>query len=128
MFYQKTEPFFQGMEQGYKNLLQKFIQSRWLAWVIVVLCILLTFFIGRNLQSELAPLEDRSSIRFQLSGPEGASYGYMNKAGEEFGNFLIDSIPERSFSFIALPGFGGTGEPWSPPRGPLFSSTPQAFR
>jgi len=109
MFYQKTEPFFQGMENGYKNLLQKFIHMRWLAWVIVLGCILVTYLIGRTLQSELAPLEDKSSIRFQISGPEGASYGYMSKAGEEFSNFLIDSIPEGSFSFMALPGFGGTG-------------------
>ncbi len=109
MFYQKTEPFFQGMENGYKNLLQKFIQLRWMAWVIVLACLLLTYFVGRTLQSELAPLEDKSSIRFQLTGPEGASYGYMSKAGEEFSNFLIDSIPESSFSFMALPSFGQTG-------------------
>jgi len=108
-FYQATEPFFNGMETGYKRLLQKFIQLRWLAWVVVLACLLLTWFVGRSLQSELAPLEDKSSVRFQISGPEGASYGYMNKAGEEFGNFLIDSIPEQSFSFLALPGFGGTG-------------------
>jgi HAE1 family hydrophobic/amphiphilic exporter-1/multidrug efflux pump len=109
MFYQKTEPFFQGMENGYKSLLQKFIDLRWMAWVIVIGCLLLTYLLGRTLQSELAPLEDKGSIRFQISGPEGASYGYMNKAGTEFGNYLIDSIPERSFSFLALPGFGGTG-------------------
>jgi len=109
MFYQKTEPFFQGMESGYKNLLQKFIHMRWMAWVIVLGCILVTYIVGRTLQSELAPLEDKSSIRFQISGPEGASYGYMTKAGEEFSNYLIDSIPEGSFSFLALPGFGGTG-------------------
>ena len=109
MFYQKTEPFFQGMESGYKNLLQKFIHMRWMAWVIVLGCILVTYIVGRTLQSELAPLEDKSSIRFQISGPEGASYGYMTKAGEDFSNFLIDSIPEGSFSFLALPGFGGTG-------------------
>ena len=108
-FYQKTEPFFQGMENGYKNLLQKFIDRRWLAWVIVWGCLLMTYFIGRTLQSELAPLEDKSNIRFQVNGPEGASYGYMTKNGTEFGNFLIDSIPEGSFSFLALPGFGGSG-------------------
>jgi HAE1 family hydrophobic/amphiphilic exporter-1/multidrug efflux pump len=109
LFYQKTEPFFKGMEDGYKNLLTKFIHFRKLAWVIVIACLLITYFVGRSLQSELAPLEDKNSIRFQISGPEGASYGYMTKAGEEFGNFLIDSIPEGSFSFLALPGFGGTG-------------------
>jgi len=80
-----------------------------MAWVIVVICLLMTYFIGKNLQSELAPLEDKGNIRFQISGPEGASFGYMTKAGGEFGNYLIDSIPEGSFSFLALPGFGGSG-------------------
>jgi hydrophobe/amphiphile efflux-1 (HAE1) family protein len=108
-FYNATEPFFKGMENGYKSTLQKFINVRGMAWGIVVACLLMTYFIGRNLQSELAPLEDKGNIRFQISGPEGASFGYMTKAGTEFANFLIDSIPEGSFSFLALPGFGGSG-------------------
>lgn len=108
-FYQMTEPFFKGMEDGYKKLLQLFIKLRWMAWAIVLACLLLTYFVGRSLQSELAPLEDKGSIRFQLTGPEGASYGYMSRAGTEFGNFLIDSIPEASFSFLAVPGFGASG-------------------
>lgn len=108
-FYQKTEPFFRGMEEGYKGLLQKFIHLRWTAWGIVLACLLITYVVGRSLQSELAPLEDKGSIRFQITGPEGASYGYMTKAGTEFGNFMIDSIPEASFSFLAVPGFGASG-------------------
>jgi len=108
-FYTMTEPFFKGMENGYKKFLSHFINLRWMAWVIVGICLLITYFIGSNLQSELAPLEDKGSIRFQITGPEGASYGYMTKAGTDFGNYLIDSIPEGSFSFLALPGFGGSG-------------------
>jgi hydrophobe/amphiphile efflux-1 (HAE1) family protein len=107
--YRSTEPFFTGMESGYKNLLQKFIKIRSTAWVIVVICILITFFIGRNLQSEIAPLEDKGSLRFQISGPEGSSYSYMTKASKDFANFLIDSVPERKFSFISIPGFGNSG-------------------
>ena len=106
-FYTMTEPFFRGMENGYKSLLTKFIKLRWMAWVIVGICLLITFFIGTNLQSEIAPLEDKANLRFQISGPEGASYGYMTKAGKEFGDFLIDSIPESSFSFVMVPGGGG---------------------
>jgi HAE1 family hydrophobic/amphiphilic exporter-1/multidrug efflux pump len=108
-FYTKTEPFFTGMESGYKNLLNRFIAKRWIAWVIVVACLLIIFIIGKTIQSEIAPLEDKSSIRMQISGPEGASYGYMSEAGEKIGNFLIDSIPEGAFSFIAIPGFSSTG-------------------
>ena len=108
-FYQATEPFFSGMESGYKSFLQKFIKVRGFAWAIVLICILLTFFIGSTIQSELAPLEDKSSIRFMITGPEGASYGYMTRAGTDFSNFLIDSIPEGAFSFLALPGFNSSG-------------------
>ena len=108
-FYRKTEPFFNGMENGYKNLIQRFIKLRWIAWMIVGACLIIIFFIGKNLQSEIAPLEDKSQIRFQITGPEGASYGYMVNAGDELGNYLIDSIPERNFAFLAIPGFGNSG-------------------
>ncbi|HLN72875.1 MAG TPA: efflux RND transporter permease subunit, partial [Prolixibacteraceae bacterium] len=107
--YTKTEPFFRGMENGYKRLLQRFIRVRGIAWVIVGVCLAIIFFIGRSLQSELAPLEDKGSIRFQITGPEGASYNYMDQAGRDFENFLLDSIPEAKFSFVAIPGFGGSG-------------------
>jgi HAE1 family hydrophobic/amphiphilic exporter-1/multidrug efflux pump len=72
-------------------------------------CILISYFIGGTLQSELAPLEDKANIRFQMSGPEGASFGFMTQASAEFSNLLIDSVPERQFSFVSIPGFGGSG-------------------
>jgi HAE1 family hydrophobic/amphiphilic exporter-1/multidrug efflux pump len=108
-FYDMTEPFFKGMESGYKNLLASFLKLRWIAWVIVVICMGIIFFIGKSLQSELAPLEDRSSIRFSMSGPEGASYGYMVETGDKLLNYLTDSVPEKDFVFAAVPGFGGGG-------------------
>ena len=108
-FYEKTEPFFRGMENGYLRLLKGFMRVRWMAWVIVGICAALIYLVGSNIQSELAPLEDKGSVRFQLSGPEGASYGYMADAGEKFINFLYDSVPERDFVFAAIPGFGGSG-------------------
>ncbi len=107
--YVKTEPFFTGMENGYKSALQYFIKRRSIAWYIVLFCLFVIFFIGRNLQSELAPLEDKGMIRFQLSAAEGTSYKYMMESGNEFSTFLMDSFPERSFSFLSIPGFGGSG-------------------
>lgn len=107
--YNKTEPFFKGMENGYKRLLQGFMRVRWMAWVIILACGAAIYLIGKNLQSEIAPLEDKSSIRFQLSGPEGAGYTYMVNAGDKLVNFLYDSVAERKFIFNAIPGFGGSG-------------------
>ena len=104
-----TEPFFRGMENGYKSLLAGFLRVRWMAWVIIAICASMIYWIGTSLQSELAPLEDRSSIRFQMSGPEGASYGYMVETGDKLLNYLTDSVPEKDFVFAAVPGFGGSG-------------------
>jgi hydrophobe/amphiphile efflux-1 (HAE1) family protein len=108
-FYLKTEPFFNSFENGYKSLVQRFINRRWLAWVILVFCLLIVFIIGRSLQSEIAPLEDKGMIRFQLTGPEGTSYTQMAKYTVALDNYLIDSIPERGFTFFSVPGFNGTG-------------------
>jgi len=108
-FYEMTEPFFRGMENGYKRMLTAFLRVRWMAWVIVLLCLGAIYLVGSNLQSELAPLEDRSSVRFQMSGPEGASYSYMVDVGNKLIDYLSDSVPEKDFVFAAIPGFGGSG-------------------
>ena len=108
-FYERTEPFFKGMENGYKSLLLGFLKVRWLAWVIIGICGVMMYFLYTNIQSELAPLEDKGSIRFQMTAPEGSSYGYMVNAGNKVMSYLGDSIPEKDFVFAAIPGFGGTG-------------------
>ena len=108
-FYVKTEPFFNNMESGYKNLLLRFINKRWLGWVIVAVCLLIVLFIGRSLQSEIAPLEDKGMIRLQVTGPEGSSYPQMTNWVGDLESYLIDSIPERDFTFFSIPGFGSTG-------------------
>ncbi|MDX2196284.1 MAG: efflux RND transporter permease subunit [Cytophagales bacterium] len=106
--YTKTEPMFVGMESGYYQLLAWCIRRRWIAWIILALCILLIILLSKTLKSELAPLEDKSTIRFQIAGPEGASFDYMVNNGDKFLSYLIDSVPEREFVFGAIPNFFGT--------------------
>jgi HAE1 family hydrophobic/amphiphilic exporter-1/multidrug efflux pump len=108
-FYDKTEPFFRGMENGYKNLLTRFLRIRWFAWVLVLVCGGIIYVIGSTIPSEIAPLEDKGQLRLNVTGPEGASYEYMTKVGEGLVNYLYDSIPERDFVFGAIPGFRSTG-------------------
>ncbi|HEX6915139.1 MAG TPA: efflux RND transporter permease subunit [Chitinophagaceae bacterium] len=107
-FYEKTEFIFRGMENGYRRTLAGFLRVRWMAWVIVAICLAIIFVIGRSIPSEIAPMEDKSSVRFQISGPEGASYGYMSEAGGRLVDYLYDSVPERDFTFAAVPGFGAS--------------------
>ena len=108
-FYERTEPFFRKMESAYKNSLQTFVKWKFISIAIILACIGLIFWIGTSIQSELAPMEDRGTMRLQMSGPEGASFEYMRKVGNEVENFLIDSIPHRTFSFLSIPGFNSTG-------------------
>lgn len=108
-FYEKTEPFFRGMEDGYKSLLTSFLKIRWMAWVIVLACLGIIFFIGKNMQSEIAPMEDKNSVRFSFTAPEGTSYDKMIKTSEAVTNFLTDSVPEREFTFNSTPSFSSTG-------------------
>ncbi len=107
--YDKTEPFFTGMESGYKSILQGFMKVRWMAWIIVLVCGVLIWLSSKNLQSEIAPMEDKSSIRFTVSTAEGSSYLFTQKVSDDVTNFLNDSIPEKDFVFNAVPGFGGNG-------------------
>jgi len=107
--YNKTEPFFSGMESGYKKLLERFMKRRNIAWYIIIVCVAIVIYIGMNIQSEIAPLEDKGMIRLTITGQEGASYPYMTEVGDKIGNFLIDSIPERDFSFLSVPGYSSSG-------------------
>ncbi|MEY4595124.1 MAG: hypothetical protein RIQ47_1534 [Bacteroidota bacterium] len=108
-FYERTEPFFRSLEAGYRNRLTSLVDRKVIAWGILLICFGLIYFLGTTLKSELAPLEDKGTIRFSLNGPEGASYNYMSSAGQEFLDFLMDSVPERDFVFQAVPNFFGTG-------------------
>src|ERR1700742_4983524 len=72
-FYEMTEPFFTGMENGYLRMLKGFMRIRWLAWVLIAVCGAMIWVIFGHMQSEIAPLEDRNSVRFTVTLPEGAS-------------------------------------------------------
>ncbi|MBI5373650.1 MAG: efflux RND transporter permease subunit [Sphingobacteriales bacterium] len=109
-FYTKTEPFFRWMENSYHAALQRFMSFRGMAFILVALCIGAIFLIGRNLQSELAPMEDRSQFRLQLTAPEGTSFDAMDKYVTRLTNLMLDSLPEKDMVLsVTSPGFTGSG-------------------
>src|SRR5688572_21793352 len=95
-FYTKSEPFFRGMENGYKSLLTRFMKVKWIALVLIGACGVIIYFIGGSLQSELAPMEDRSQFRLQVTAPEGSSYEYTDKLIDRLTNLVLDSVPEKN--------------------------------
>lgn len=109
-FYRVTEPFFSGMENGYQRWLGAFMRFRWVSFVIIALCLVSAYIIGTNIQSELAPMEDRNQFRLQLSAVEGTSYDYMDQYVQDMVGFIQDSIPEYKTALsVTAPGFTGSG-------------------
>jgi HAE1 family hydrophobic/amphiphilic exporter-1/multidrug efflux pump len=102
-FYNKTEPFFSGMENGYRRLLGSFMKIRWMAWVIIGACGIIIWLMSGTLKSELAPLEDRNNVRFTVTAAEGTSFTAMSDLSDNIANYLYDSVPERDFVFARTP-------------------------
>ncbi|MBN9350628.1 MAG: efflux RND transporter permease subunit [Chitinophagaceae bacterium] len=106
--YMKTEPFFAAMENGYKKSLAAFMKVKWVALGIIAVCLSLMFFIYKGLPSELAPIEDRSQFRMNVTAPEGTNFEYMDAYMDSLNNFIIDSVPEKSVLIsVTAPGYGG---------------------
>jgi multidrug efflux pump len=109
-FYHKTEPFFAAMESGYGKWLSSFMKVRWVSFIVIVACLGSAYVIFKNIQSELAPMEDRNQFRLMLSGAEGTSYDFMDEYVQRMVEFVQDSIPEyRTALSVTAPGFTGSG-------------------
>jgi len=109
-FYIKTEPFFAGMENKYRSLLEWTMRRWWIAGSGVLLCFGAIYFFGSSLKSELAPLEDRSRFRLSMKAPEGTSFDAMENYVNQIGQYVMDSVPERlTVLTVTAPGFSGAG-------------------
>ncbi|MDX5420451.1 MAG: efflux RND transporter permease subunit, partial [Hymenobacteraceae bacterium] len=109
-FYRKTEPFFTALTNGYRNSLESFMRVRWVAFVIILISAGAIYMFMNTLPSELAPDEDRNGLRISVTGPEGASYEFMDEYMGELTQLVNDSIKGID-NMVAMtsPGFGGGG-------------------
>ncbi len=108
-FYRATEPFFVWLTSGYDRLLGKFLKNRWLSILVMVISLAIVGVLWPLIPGELAPMEDKSRLMINVTGPEGASFEKM----DEFMNHLVnlsDTIPEKeSMMALTSPGFGSSG-------------------
>lgn len=109
-FYHVTEPFFAGMDRVYGNMLRGFMRFRWSAIALLLGCVAMIWHFQKQLKSELAPLEDRSIIRVNMTAPEGTDYDKTESLIYNYSKIAIDSVPEARMVFgIAAPGRIGAG-------------------
>ncbi|EPR67192.1 efflux RND transporter permease subunit [Cyclobacterium qasimii] len=107
--YTKTEPFFLWLNRVYVETLQSFMKIRWMSFVLIGAMGIGTYFLFSEIPSELAPLEDRGQIRINMAGPEGATFGYMDRVIDKMTEELSAIIPEEERAgliSVTSPGFG----------------------
>lgn len=82
--------------EKYSSSLELFMNRRWLAFPIVLLMLAIIYLVGSNLQSELAPIEDKSLLRIASTAPEGTSYEAMDEYQLQIMHWM-DTLPEKAF-------------------------------
>lgn len=101
-FYEQTEPFFQNMTSSYTSSLTKFMKRKWISAVILVASLVIVGVLFKITPSELAPLDDRSLLRYTVTGQEGASYEYMTRYMNKISQFVEDSVPEKKVNISVI--------------------------
>jgi multidrug efflux pump len=107
--YTKTEPFFVWLNLKFNNALNAFMKVRWISFVLIILMGFGIYQMVKVIPTELAPTEDRGEMRVNLSGPEGATFDYMDKVIDEMTVEFMDKIPEEEregIITVTSPGFG----------------------
>lgn len=108
-FYNWTEPGFVWLNNQYDNLLTRFMKFRWVAFLLILGMGGGIYWLINEIPTELAPVEDRGEIRIITTGPEGATFNYMEPVLDQLTNDLMDELsPEERVRMISVtsPSFG----------------------
>ncbi|GAB2620954.1 efflux RND transporter permease subunit [Belliella aquatica] len=108
-FYNKTEPIFLWLNEKYSDALDGFMKVRWVAFLVVVLMAFGIYQLFQIIPTELSPIEDRGEMRVNLSGPEGATFEYMDQVIDEMTKEFLTEIPDderAGIITVTSPGFG----------------------
>ena len=93
-----TEPFFQQLNAVYDRTVRFAVDRPWIAAVFMVVAGVVIWQVGANLPSELAPLEDRSSMRIIVIAPEGYTMSGWTTSWSSSEVPLKNWCPKRTFS------------------------------
>lgn len=108
-FYNFTEPGFVWINNQYDKALSGFMKVRWVAFILIGLMGFGIYLLFNNIQTELAPTEDRGEIRVTTTGPEGATFSYMEPVLDKLTADLMDELPQEErvrIVSVTSPSFG----------------------
>lgn len=109
--YKFSEKFFIWLNNIYRDSLDKFLKSKYVALAILIIAGVLIFSLWKLIPAEMAPLEDRSQMNARITAPEGATYEFIYDYAEDVTSLVERIIPEKdkvtsmirgSFAFVRV--------------------------
>jgi hydrophobe/amphiphile efflux-1 (HAE1) family protein len=106
--YKWSEMIFRRMEDAYRRSLKRFIKLKWASLLLLVVSGLSIYFLGKEIPSELAPMEDKGRFMIRSTAPEGTSFLMMDDYNKSIID-LVDTLPEKqNLIAVTSPGFGAS--------------------
>ncbi|MBZ8178812.1 efflux RND transporter permease subunit [Oscillatoria salina] len=106
--------FFNSLEWGLNRLnaiyqwsLKQLMKLKFVAIVLFVASLVITYFLYNQIPQEFLPTEDRGSIFTIVQGPEGVSINYTDEVMQQVEE-IYSEVPEVN-SYFTIGGFSGSG-------------------
>ena len=99
------ERILQGLDQGYRTLLDRVLGLRWLTIGVAAAVVAGMLGLFLSLPDELAPAEDQGIIIGFGTAPEGATIDYTDRYAKQMEN-IYEAVPEQN-RFFKIVGFSG---------------------
>jgi hydrophobic/amphiphilic exporter-1 (mainly G- bacteria), HAE1 family len=109
-FFRAVDRVIAKITEGYRRLLHRFLELRWVAVVLFFAGLGLTWFVFQRVPKGFVPNEDQGYFIIAIQAPTGASLSYTKKIGEQISK-ILEKVPEAEGTF-AVSGFSfGGGAP-----------------
>ncbi len=108
--YRNTEPFFLLLNNTYRRSLDLFLKVPILAIPITLIALGIIGWFWNSIPKELAPMEDRSLLVLQSTGPQGANFDYMGAIMDESDAIIAETGGDDVIATLTVtsPGFGAS--------------------
>ncbi len=106
-FFRKTEKFFDRLNEGYRKMLESFLNNRRVTFLILVFSFGLIILLWISIPAEMAPLEDRSQVSVNTVAQEGSTYEFNLAYIDDIAKTVEKLVPEREGVISMVRGGGG---------------------
>jgi multidrug efflux pump len=97
-----VDRFFNAVRRGYLRVLSAALRQKWVTGLMFVAIVGGTHWLFNELPSEYAPKEDRGAFFILVSGPEGATFSYMEQYMDEIESRLMPLVESGEISRLLV--------------------------